>query len=144
MIRDKVSAHRSQLEPALLMRQAEVAEHHGAKRERSLAASEGVAKRKVYESFVAGDRSVVDNRHLKWENPRPCWSTRVQMLIWRTSLCASSKPHRGCLRTWKNHSPSSCDVTYMKTFACSSQPAYFLNPNGAKSSRNANVQRDAA
>lgn len=84
MIRDKVSAHRSQLEPALLMRQAEVAEHRGAKRERSLAASEGVAKRKVYESFFAGERSAVDNRHLMCVTPRPYWSIRVQMLNRRT------------------------------------------------------------
>jgi hypothetical protein len=84
MIRDKVSAHRSQLEPALLMRHAKEDEHRRAEWAHSPAVSGEVAKRKVHESLFAADRSAAGNCHLKCENPRPYWSSRVQMLNRRT------------------------------------------------------------
>ena len=87
MIRDKASAHQSQLEPALLMRHAEEEEVQPVEAEfqlAELAVSEAVAKWQVYESFLAAGRCAAGNRHLKCENPRPYWSTRVQLLNRRT------------------------------------------------------------
>lgn len=46
------------------MRHAEAEEYRRAKREHSLAASGGVAERKVYEGFSAADRSAVGICHL--------------------------------------------------------------------------------